>query len=50
VKLTAASGETTELVAPRVERSATIHVILQLEDDDDPHLFAYRRAVITIQP
>jgi hypothetical protein len=50
VKLTAATGQTTSLVAPSVETSATIHVVLQIEDHGEPHLFAYRRAVITVQP
>ena len=50
LKLTDAAGETTGFVAPRVERPATVHVILQLEDSGEPHLFAYRRAVVTIRP
>ena len=49
-KLSAQSGETTTLVAPQIEKPSTIHVILQLEDSGQPHLFAYRRAVITVQP
>jgi hypothetical protein len=50
LKLTAAAGETTGFVAPQVEGPATIHVIVQLEDNGEPHLFAFRRAVIAIQP
>jgi len=43
------STETTRLVAPAVTQPQTIHVILQLEDEGTPSLFAYRRAVITVQ-
>jgi len=50
VKLSDVVGEDTSLVAPPVEEPATIHVILQLEDDGEPRLFAYRRAVIAVQP
>ena len=43
-------GETTRFVPPRVRQSETVHIILQLEDRGAPTLFAYRRAVITIEP
>ena len=36
--------------APSPAKPATIHVILQVEDDGNPKLFAYRRAVITVEP
>jgi len=42
--------ESIHLVAPRVDRPVTIHVILQLEDNGSPSLFAYRRAVVTVSP
>lgn len=44
------TGETTRFTAPAVRQTATIHVILQLEDQGSPSLFAYRRALITVQP
>jgi hypothetical protein len=50
VKLGAAEGETTQLVAPVVQKPETIHIILQLEDSGTPRLVAYRRAVILVQP
>jgi hypothetical protein len=50
VVLTAAEGLRTSLVAPAVRKAETIHVILEVEDRGSPSLFAYRRAVITIQP
>jgi hypothetical protein len=50
VKLSAATGEQTSLVAPKVKQPATVHLILQLEDSGTPSLFAYRRAIITIKP
>jgi hypothetical protein len=50
LKLSAAIGETTSLVAPTVPKPQTIHVLLQVEDSGAPRLFAYRRAIITIDP
>ena len=50
VTLSATTGETTRLTAPSVERPETVHVILQLEDQGEPHLFAYRRAIVTVAP
>lgn len=48
--LTATEGLKTEVHLPQVKKSAQFHVILQVEDDGDPHLFAYRRAIIEVQP
>jgi hypothetical protein len=50
VKLSADRGGTTTLVAPPAERQGTVHVILQLEDNGEPRLCAYRRAVIAVEP
>jgi hypothetical protein len=50
VSLSAATGPTTRLAAPPVDKPATVHVILQLEDQGEPHLFSYRRAVVTVRP
>jgi hypothetical protein len=50
VKLSALSGPSTRLVAPRVKETATIHVVLEVEDRGTPSLFTYRRAVVTIKP
>jgi hypothetical protein len=50
VKLAAASGEKTGFVAPKVEKRATVHVILQLKDTGTPNLYSYRRAIVTIEP
>lgn len=50
VKLDTTIGGTTRFVAPAVTKSETLHVILQVQDDGSPNLFAFRRAVITIQP
>ena len=50
VTLGAAEGERTSFVAPTVERPGTVHVILQAADDGSPVLFAYRRAVVTVEP
>mgnify|MGYP007112009087 CR=1 FL=1 len=48
--LSSPNGESTSFVAPRVQQPETVHIILQLEDRGTPSLFAYRRAVITIEP
>jgi hypothetical protein len=50
VALSATTGESTRMVAPSVEKPETLHVILQLEDQGEPHLFAYRRAIVTVTP
>ncbi len=50
VVLSATKGETTSFVAPEVAKPATIHVIQQVEDDGNPKLFAYRRAIVLITP
>ena len=48
--LSQAHGPETLLVAPSVKEPETVHVILQLEDQGEPHLFAYRRAIVTVRP
>lgn len=50
IRLESESGETTALVAPPVDRPHTIHIILQAQDNGAPSLFAYRRAIIEIDP
>ena len=50
VTLNASRGLHTSLTAPAVNRPGTIHVILEVEDRGTPSLFAYRRAVITVEP
>jgi hypothetical protein len=50
ITLTATDGKSTRLVVPKVEKPETIHVVLQLEDNGEPGLVAYRRAVITALP
>jgi hypothetical protein len=48
--LMAAEGLTTRVRLPAVSKPATVHVIMQAEDDGTPHLFAYRRAVLEVTP
>lgn len=48
--LTASAGLTTTVKLPPTAKPATVHIILQVEDDGSPHLFAYRRAVLEIIP
>jgi hypothetical protein len=50
ITLSADRGPDTRLVLPTVSKPETIHVILEVEDRGAPSLFAYRRAVITVQP
>lgn len=39
----------TEVVLPPANSPGTVHVILQVEDDGTPHLFAYRRIILTTE-
>jgi hypothetical protein len=50
VSLSGTIGATTRMVAPSQEKPETVHVILQVEDQGDPHLFAYRRVIVTVTP
>jgi len=43
-------GMRTNVRLPAVTKPGTVHVILQVEDDGDPHLFAYRRAILEVTP
>jgi hypothetical protein len=38
------------LVAPKVNQPVTIHVILEVKDQGEPALYAYRRAIVTVRP
>jgi hypothetical protein len=48
--LTAPDGLKTEVHLPQIKRASKLHVILQVEDDGEPHMFAYRRAIIEVTP
>lgn len=48
--LSSPEGMKTEVRLPQVKRPTRFHVILQAEDNGNPHLFAYRRAVIEVSP
>ncbi|MEO7494695.1 MAG: DUF1593 domain-containing protein [Massilia sp.] len=50
VQLSATSGEALTLTIPNLKQAARLHVILQVEDDGNPKLVAYRRAIISVQP
>ncbi len=50
VTLSDGRGDTTSLRLPSVAKPETVHVILEVEDRGTPNLFAYRRAIISIQP
>jgi hypothetical protein len=48
--LTTTNTLKTEVHLPQIKRSGKLHVILQVEDDGEPHLFAYRRTIIEVTP
>ena len=48
--LTTTNALKTEVRLPQIKRAGKLHVILQVEDDGNPHLFAYRRAIIEVTP
>jgi hypothetical protein len=50
VNLSKTDGTTTEVMLPKVTEPGNVHVILQVEDDGTPKLWAYRRAVIAVTP
>jgi hypothetical protein len=50
IRLSTADGLATQFAAPDVAEPQTVHVILEVRDDGTPNLFAYRRAVVTVQP
>ena len=50
VQLRSTDQESTSFTAPSVDKPETIHVLLQVQDDGEPNLVAYHRAVITIEP
>jgi len=50
VTLSASRGMIISLLAPAVTKPGTIHIILEVEDRGTPSLFAYRRAILTVQP
>jgi hypothetical protein len=48
--LTSTNTLKTEVHLPQIKKTGKLHVILQVEDDGEPHLFAYRRAIIEVRP
>jgi hypothetical protein len=48
--LTTTNDLKTEVHLPQIKRLGKLHVILQVEDDGRPHLFAYRRVIIEETP
>ncbi len=44
------NGRAIWIVAPKVEKPATIHVILRVTDKGSPPLSRYRRVVVTVEP
>jgi hypothetical protein len=48
--LSTAEGNQTVVHLPAVTKPGTLHVILQVKDDGDPPLFAYRRAILEVTP
>ena len=50
IPLSATNGLATRFNAPEVKQAETIHVILRIQDDGQPPLCSYRRAVVAIRP
>ena len=50
VKLSKTTGVDTSLVVPQIAQPGTLHVILEVCDDGVPKLWAYRRAVVRVEP
>ena len=50
VTLSTAEGLKTEVRLPQIKMPAKFHIILQVEDEGTPHLFAYRRAILEVSP
>jgi hypothetical protein len=48
--LTATEGLKTEIHLPQSNKAGILHVILQIEDDGEPPLSAYRCAIIEVRP
>jgi hypothetical protein len=48
--LSAATGLATTVSLPQVTRAGTLHVILQVQDNGNPRLTSYRRAVLQVSP
>ncbi|HEV7992986.1 MAG TPA: nucleoside hydrolase-like domain-containing protein, partial [Gemmatimonadaceae bacterium] len=44
------AGASTTVKIPETRTPGTVHVILQVEDDGEPRLVSYRRAVIEVRP
>jgi hypothetical protein len=49
VTLSAAKGLSTSFKAPKGDKRQSVHVILEVQDDGEPRLTTFRRAVIEIE-
>jgi hypothetical protein len=43
-------GQTISIVAPVVEKTSTIHIILDVRDRGEPALYSFQRIIITVNP
>jgi len=46
--LSATNGLQTQVQLPQIKKPGKLHVILQVQDDGEPPLTAYRRAIIEV--
>jgi hypothetical protein len=37
-------------IAPKINQTRKIHIILEVKDDGEPNLYSYRRIIVTIEP
>jgi hypothetical protein len=42
--------ENASFIAPQIEKSGSIHIILEVKNDGDPALYSYRRVIINVTP
>ena len=50
VKIGNSNGPEASFLAPAVNKTAAIHVILEIKDDGGPSLYSYRRIIVTVEP
>ena len=50
VKIDQPTGNKISFVAPDIEKSCTIHIILEVKDRGKPALFSFQRMIVTVTP
>ncbi|MHC4117764.1 MAG: DUF1593 domain-containing protein [Planctomycetota bacterium] len=50
IKIRNSHAQEARFAAPAVNKTTTIHVILEVKDDGEPSLYSYRRVIVTVKP